>query len=251
MARLHNESFELTFPRLPSELDGVRILHLSDLHVCAGAAGYLKRVLRAVVQCNADLIVLTGDVVNHERDWPRAVDWLMSLPINSSVPRLAVAGNWDLRAGGGGQCFSRAMRDAGFEPLNNQGMTIPLRGRGMQVAGFDDIRYGTFHPQAALQDLDPDGFLLGLCHNPDIVLYLSPWPFDCMLTGHTHGGQVRLPGARALITSTLIGVPFASGLFPLQEHQWLYVSRGIGTGILPLRWNCPPEFTLVTLRANP
>jgi hypothetical protein len=248
MPQLLYESIELVSPRLPPELDGTRILHLSDLHVCSRAARQLRRVARDVAESRPDLVVLTGDLVNHKRHWPCAVEWLRGLPVDPDVPRLAVSGNWDIKLSGGGEAFTQAMHDAGFRPLNNQGLSVALRSGNLQVAGLEDIRCGAFHPASALQDLRTNDFLLGLCHNPDILLYLSPWPFDCMLTGHTHGGQIRLPGPRALVTSTLIGTPFASGLFALAEHQWLYISRGVGTGLFPVRWNCPPELAVITLR---
>lgn len=228
-------------------MDGLRILHLSDLHVSRRFRRKQAAWARQVADCPADIVVFTGDLVNHSRYWDEAARWLADLPLPAAVPRFAVPGNWDYRCGGIDP-FRRSMDAAGFESLINESRTVSAGGGHVQVAGFDDLRCGRFRPRHAMQNLDPDRFVLALSHTPDLILHLDSDQFDLMLSGHTHGGQIRLPKVGALITSTRVGRPFAQGLLELGPHRSLYISRGIGEGTIPWRVLCPPELALFTLR---
>jgi predicted MPP superfamily phosphohydrolase len=238
---------EVLSPRVPRALDGLRILHFSDLHVDGRFRRTAGAWARQIADCPADLVIFTGDLVNHSRYWDDASRWLANLPLPAAVPRLAVPGNWDYRCGGIDP-FRRCMDAAGFESLINHSRTVPVGDGHLQVAGFDDLRYGRFRPQDAMESVDHDQFVLALSHTPDLILHLDKDAFDLMLCGHTHGGQIRLPKIGALITSTRIGRSYAQGLLELAPHRSLYISRGIGEGTIPWRVLCPPELALFTLR---
>ena len=236
-------------PALPRALDGLRILQVTDLHADFRLRRRGRRFLAGVAGLDVDVVVCTGDTVNHERWWPLAVEWLSRLP--AAAARLAVPGNWEYRVDGGEDVFASAMRRAGFVPLCNRPHCVQTQGGVLQVAGFDDIRYGAFDPDRALEGLDPGGFILGLSHNPDLLLHLEADRVDVLLSGHTHGGQVCLPRLGALTTSTQMGTSYAAGLFGVGEGRFLYVSRGLGEGRYPWRLGCPRETNLLTLRTLP
>lgn len=245
--RIRVERVEVGLLRLPADLDGLRVLHLSDLHVGRPRRRRLAEAAEQIRLLAADLVVFTGDAVNHERYWPEAARWLRSLPIPPEAPKLSVPGNWDYRAGGE-ERFESAMREGGFVPLVNRGLRMACGAGEIQVAGFDDLRRGRFRPQKARRGLDPGRFTLGLAHTPDILLHVDGAGIDLWLAGHTHGGQIRLPGRQAVFTSTEVGSLYAEGLCRLIPRGWLYVSRGLGEGSVPLRLGCPPELALLTLR---
>ncbi len=234
-------------PRLPQSFDGLRLLQLSDLHFCRRFRRTQAAVAQQIEDCLVDIVVCTGDMVNHPRYWDEASRWLADLPIPATVPRFAVPGNWDYRCGGTAP-FAQCMESAGFVPLINESRLVPVRGGELQVVGFDDLRYGRFRPREALQQLDPNQFVLALSHTPDLILHLDVDQFDLMVSGHTHGGQIRLPGLGPLTTSTRIGRAYAEGLHELSQNRFMYVSRGMGQGTIPWRLLCPPELALLTLK---
>ena len=239
---------DVRLANLPGDLDGIRVLHLSDLHIGRRLTRRLTRIHELVAGMEPDLVALTGDVVNRPHSWPTAIEWLKELPVDPGVPRFAVPGNWDILRGGGSDLFRASMARAGFTELMNRRVDLRIRDSVIQVAGLDDVRQGYFHPEAALEGVDADTFLLGLCHNPDFLLYLSPWPFDLTLSGHTHGGQIRLPRLGAIVTSTQIGPRLACGWVEAENKRPIFVSRGLGEGLLPLRFHCPRELALFRLR---
>lgn len=232
--------------RLPESLDGLRVLHISDLHV-----GMLRRNRRVeaakrMEELDPELVVFTGDAVNGRRHWDAAGCWLDALPIPPGVPRVAVPGNWD-HYKGGEQRFRATMESAGFVPLLNESRVVECRGTSFQVVGFDDLRLGRFRPEAAWVGIDPGRFVLGLAHTPDMLLHVNDPNLDLLLSGHTHGGQIRLFGRGPMFTSSRLGARYASGLRRRVPEGWVYVSRGVGEGNVPFRIGCPPELALLTL----
>jgi len=248
MARIILEEVDIPFRDLPEPMCGLKILLISDVH----AGFFFRRKIRAanrlIKDLSPDLIACTGDTVNRPGDWPIAVEWLSSLP--SDVPRYAVAGNWDYARGGSAALFAEQIRRAGLIPLQNESAMLDRKDASLRIAGLDDIHLGTFDPNRAFDGENAD-FTLALSHNPDTILYIDETRFDLMLSGHTHGGQVRIPGRGAVFTATHIGKPYASGLFELRTGRYLYVSRGLGEGTIPWRAFCPPELTLLTLQNLP
>lgn len=246
MKKIKLEELEIPSARLGAELDGVRIVQVTDIHLSGPPGRVLLQAADEVARLEPDLLVFTGDAVNRRRAWGEAAAWLRDLP--ATTAKFAVPGNWDYPRGGL-PAFLEAMDTAGFQALINRTVRVELCGGGLDVVGFDDVRYGNAVIPKGEAGERNGPFVLALCHSPDVLLELHPSRFDLLLCGHTHGGQVRLPGYGALLTSTKIGKRYEGGFYePLPGH-YVHVSRGLGEGAIKLRFLCPPELARFTLRA--
>lgn len=234
--------------RVPPDLDGVRMAHISDLHFRSTSPGSLQRVVEALADFDPHLLLFTGDAVVHDSYWPQVSVWLKSLC--PGARKFCVPGNWDYKYGWGGR-FERAMDDAGFEMLMNRSTALPFGSSILQVVGLDDVRMGYPDPQAAWKEVDGNAFTLALAHSPDTLMMLDAYPLDLLLCGHTHGGQICLPAYGAIITSTWLGRPYAQGRHDLPERGQISVSRGLGEGHIRLRLFCRRQVSLFTLQTMP
>ncbi len=241
---------------LPAALDRLRVVQLTDLHLgpyCPSS--YLARVIERVNELRVDLVLLTGDYIHGSHAYIPRVGALLAR-LRSRWGALAVLGNHDHWEGAE---RSRAMlRAAGARVIENTHVWIssrgvteePPAGGGLCVAGIGDLWEGRHDLDAALGGVDPAAPRLLLSHNPDFAesgeARRSPHRIDLMLAGHTHGGQVRIPGVRARIVPSSYGVKYAQGLVAGPRFP-VYVSAGIGLTILPFRFLVPPEITLIEL----
>lgn len=241
---------DVPVPGLPADLDGLRIVQLSDLH--AGPffdADSLAPVVDLVRAARPDVLVLTGDFITDVTDDAfRLGDAFARMPAPSG--RFAVFGNHDYRGRREGE-LAAWLRRQGVRALRNESALV-VRGTGrLRVVGLEDIEEGRLADlDAALAGCDPDDHAsVLLCHHPDVVGRLPPGRFELVLSGHTHGGQVVLP---------LLGCP-ARGRLPdllagsrdLDGGGLQHVNRGLGVLVLPLRIGARPEVTCLTLRAVP
>lgn len=237
------ERLTLRFPELPRELDGLRIGHLSDLHLGQPFSEANARWAAAAMAAERpDLLALTGDFVSYEHAIATLPDVLAPLAVaRPPLGTYAVLGNHDHWEGVA--AIRAALAPLGVEFLMNSHRALP-RGEGQLVlAGVDDMWEGDADLEGALRGA-PEGFRLLLAHCPDMADEAARLGVQLQLSGHTHGGHMRLPGL---------------GSFCLPRHGWsyavghervgalqLYVSRGAGG--LPLRLNCAPEAAILTLR---
>ena len=236
---------EVPLPRLPAELDGLRVAHLSDFHLGVPSRGR-RAVERAVAwteERRPDLVCLTGDLLSRAK----GEELLRSL-----VERLSgayvVLGNHDLAESR--DPFSQAIELEALEGatlLADDSRTVELRGRRVQIAGVDPRSYRRGRARAErLADADAELRLL-LCHFPGIARRLPPDAFDLVLSGHLHGGQICLPypGGKVLLAH-----PRArerEGLYRYGDTT-LHVSAGLGTTFVPFRYFARPEATELVLR---
>ena len=250
---------DIALPRLPQAFDGMRIAQLSDIHLDNLTEPiYLRHVVGKVNQMQPDAVFLTGDYVSDgltsyafaRKAASQCASILSELECKSVY---AVLGNHDI--GVGEKEVTAALRDHGITVLRNSSVPIERSGGRFWLAGIDDPVWGHPYPELAIPPAIrnvPDEPVVLLCHAPDYADQLLKDPIgrsiSLMLSGHTHGGQVRLPVLGALELPEL-GKKYVEGLFRLGNTQ-LYVNRGIGTIGLPFRFNCPPEITLFTLRTG-
>lgn len=233
-------------PGLDPAHDGLRIAQLSDFHV--GARTPAATVRAAIEQANAfqpELVLLTGDFLSSRRSELEAMrDQLGGL----AAPAIAVLGNHDHWVDPVGA--ADALRAHGYEVLENDWTTLTLRGAplaivcvGDQMTGHEDVARATLGLRSGVTPIV-------LAHGPRSAdrLRALERPAVCF-SGHTHGGQIVLPILTPTYLHALAREPYARGRFQLGRVQ-LYVNRGIGySGLVRVRVNCPPEVTLVTLRA--
>ena len=241
---------ELPLPALPPELDGLRIGHLSDPHL--GSLSLNGRVFRSAVRWlreeEPDLVAVTGDLLARARGEPELLRGLGRLRAAHGV--FAVLGNVDVdetRDPFSGEARVEHLREAA-ELLEDVAATVDVRGRRVQLVGC--AAESRWRPPVRLADPTADLRIL-LAHFPDTVARLPPGAFHLVLSGHTHGGQIRLPAPGGMLHLSELKLPlrpaYPEGVFRLPQTT-LVVSRGIGTTFVPVRLLSRPEVSVIVLR---
>lgn len=243
----------LTLPLrgLPPHLDGLRLLHLSDLHVgSAVPLRFLARVMETVCRLAPDIIVLTGDFVHTDPGGPAELVGLLS-QLRAPHGVFAVLGNHDYGVNYPGHVGVRgvealvmaALEQAGIVLLRNTWVPVAGGRHPLALVGIDDVWSGRAQIDT-LETIPPAYPRLVLSHNPDILQFLPQTSFDVLLCGHTHGGQVRIPPFPPPFTAT-VNRKFWAGLYP-HGRGVVFVSRGIGY-TWQVRLAARPECVVITL----
>jgi uncharacterized protein len=260
------ESLTVAMADLPADLDGTVIVQLSDFHADGWRLSdpLLQTVIARVNQIHPDLIVLTGDYVT---DDPAPIETLATQlkQLQSRAGIYAVLGNHDLCRPDSRARITQALQRAKINILWDE-IVYPL-GERLALVGLRDYWSPRFRPAPIMNQLPPDLPRIVLSHNPDSAHILRNWRVDLQLSGHTHGGQIVLPGlgpvlARIKALQQRLPKPYKrwlnrTGVSTVQHWEWaqglhslgqnlLYVNRGLGT-YLPGRLFCPPEITVFTL----
>ncbi len=237
---------------LPTAFLGHRIVQVSDFHLEEFTEPFfLERVVAHINHLDPDIVLLTGDFItrgslNFLFEHHAAIRCAEILATIRCPQKFAVLGNHDVAVSA--PMVTAALQSQGLPVLHNRYETLLLRGDSLHISGTAD-------PGTDLPDLNmavpsaPRGPVLLMSHAPDYADTVISHPrgplVDLMLSGHSHGGQVRLPLLGPLVLPPL-GRKYVEGLFRFDRMQ-LYVNRGIGTVGIPIRLNCPPEITLFTL----
>ncbi len=212
------------------------IVQISDTH-CDKKARNEKRLVGIVNSLDPDLIVFTGDALNTPDALPLFKNTMQNL--NASIAKLAVRGNFDLN-----RDANELYSNTGFRLLDADTVSLSKDGETFYVTGLAWANPKEF--RSLLQNVPDDKFSIFLYHYSDLVEDTNGLNVDLYLSGHTHGGQVRLPLYGALITLSKFGKKYEAGLYKI-GHTWLYVNRGIGLEVPPappVRFLCRPEITL-------
>jgi uncharacterized protein len=234
---------ELTLPNLDPAHEGLRVVQLSDLHIGRGVPdGRIISVVREVNELKPDLVVLTGDFVTSRADPFMRVPQLLA-PIEA--PRVAVFGNHD-HWSGGAKLLHGGLEDIGVSVLQNENTSVRLRGVDFSVVGIDDST--SRHDDVGQAFKGAGSTSLVLTHTPSCAAKLPADRGVLCLSGHTHGGQLDVPGLTAGIFR-LAGQPWYRGAYRVGSNH-LYVNRGLGFGKgTPFgRLHSDPEVTVFTLR---
>lgn len=245
------EQHTITLARLPEVFRGLRIVQISDIHYAEYTEPFFVRwVVDEVNRLKPDVVVITGDFISFAPAGRKTAinfayhcaDILRGI---QCPRRFAVMGNHDCIV----NCaaVTEAVTTAGIPVLNNSAVPLERDGKRLWIAGLSDPLNGDPRldlaiPKASTKDGEP---VILLAHEPDYVRHVLPYGVDFMLSGHTHGGQVRIPFLPPMFLPKW-GTKHVEGLFHLGKTQ-LYVNRGIGAVGLPFRFRCPPEITLFTL----
>jgi predicted MPP superfamily phosphohydrolase len=242
----------IAITNLPTSFHGYRIVQLSDIHLDEYTEPFfLERIVGRVNTLAPDLVLLTGDFITNGsltfiaggHALQRCAEILATL---TAPLRYAVLGNHDVAFNG--PLVVNALTAHGTPVLVNQHLPVERNGDRLWLCGVDDPGYS--HPNLNLAiPAKPDGPVLLMAHEPDFADRVLAHPrgplVDFMLSGHSHGGQIRLPFLGPLILPPM-GEKYPEGLYRFHRMQ-LYVNRGLGTVGLPFRLNCPPEITVITL----
>ena len=237
---------DVPIPGLAHELDGFRIACITDVHLHRGIRRAARATLEQLARDRPHLVALTGDICNRRRDLEDLVAFAGQA--HGTVATVATLGNWEHDAGIDRATGEKAYGIAGVELLYNSTTRIRVGNASLTVVGIDDPVMGTPDVAAATHGLDEREPCLWVVHAPGYVDTIQPGVVPrpaAVLSGHTHGGQVRLPFYTPY-------TPYGSGRFVAGWYRDtlapLYVSRGIGTVVLPARLFCPPELPIFTLR---
>lgn len=239
---------EVWFKNLPEEFDGLVVAHLSDLHMREYGARE-RRVLEKLAEAKPDVIAVTGDFTLEGSD-PSAIRRFLE-DLRKQKPAFgiwAVLGNhdhWSPPAANDG-AVRKFFSDTGVALLVNEWGRIGKNLDTLTMVGVDDPFTGYDNLGDALRGTQRTPFAILLTHSPQMFMKADLTKFDLVLAGHTHGGQVRLPGLGPLwLPAGSEG--YDSGWFYGVNTQ-MYVTRGVGTSILPIRFLCRPEIALITLK---
>ena len=239
---------DVPVPGLPPELEGVRIACVTDVHLHDGVHRAARETLALLQREQPHLVALIGDIANNREDLATLVAWAGHA--RGSVATVATLGNWEHDAGIDRRTAERAYGLAGVELLYNSSTRVRVGKAELTVVGIDDPVKGRADVAAAVRGLDAADPAIWVLHAPGYVDRLPQDRFPrpaAILAGHTHGGQVRLPFYTPY-------TPTGSGRFVAGWYRDtlapLYVSRGIGTVVIPARLFCPPELPLFTLSAH-
>lgn len=231
---------------LPEGFRGFRILQLSDIHHSLFVPlDQVAAVVELANKLKPDLIALTGDFVTYSRSSIEPVAEILG-GLRARAGVMAVLGNHDFRVGA--DATEQALRRQRIQVLRNQHQSLQRRGSTLYLAGVDDYGYGADLGEA-MCGIPEDAPTILLAHNPRLVTAAACRGVALVLSGHTHGGQVNLPFLGTVYGRSPEQMRFKMGWDRLGVTQ-IYVSRGIGTIVLPLRWRCPAEMPLLELQPH-
>ena len=241
---------ELHLPRLSTAFDGFRLVQISDIHLSEALNGeQLAQACQQVIAQKPDLVAITGDFIEERRGQRRRlaglIDGLRELTQQAQV--VFVFGNHDYWTGA--DRLRSALAELDMQELRNDVLTLEKDGQKLHVAGVDDIWEGRPNLSAVLAKLPDDGAAVLMAHEPDYAnTSAKTGRFDLQLSGHSHGGQVVLPLVGPPILPSM-GELYPSGLYQVGTMKQ-YTNRGLGTTSPHVRFNCRPEITVFTLRAE-
>ena len=242
-----------TLPLSGGEKSPVKLLHLSDLHASPVVSlGYIRKAVEVGLKWKPDLICVTGDFITCQfKDLAGYAEVLRLLP--RTAPTFASLGNHDggQWAGEDGGYSSVAwitelLGKSGIQLLHNQSATARVGARDFNIIGLGDLWAEDFDAQRGFA-ANPlrGGETILLSHNPDTKEHLGIFDWHLMLSGHTHGGQLRVPWMGATPFAPVRDKRFVAGLHRWNE-RWIHITKGIGS-VFGMRINCPPEVSFLTL----
>lgn len=225
-------------PQLPKAFDGFTILQISDLHVEQSEAA-MMRVIQIVETLRYDICILTGDY--RAKTWGPYDESLAGVARVCAAlegPVYGVLGNHDTIR------MVPGLEEMGIRMLLNEAEAIERDGEHIHLAGIDDAHfYRMDNIEKAAENIPHEAFSILVTHTPEIYRQATHADFDVLLSGHTHGGQICLPGGTPITLSAVL--PRALGSGPWRHHGMIgYTSVGAGSSVVPVRFNCPPEITL-------
>lgn len=239
--RLRSVEWDLPIAGLPRALDGLSILHISDLHLApAFERRFFERVFEAASSHPCDLVLFTGDLVDSDE----AIDWIAPLfsRLKGRLGSFAILGNHDLSHHPAR--LLEQLKQSGFDALEGEWTTVDVNGKRVALGGTSS----PWGPALRLDERPEADVSILLSHSPDLFSWAERAGFDLMVAGHNHGGQIRLPAVGPLFMPSRYSRRFDRGVFR-RGKLTLHVSQGVA-GKHPVRYGCIPEVSRLTLRAS-
>ena len=245
---------EINLARADSTPAGeIRILHLSDFHASSVVPlEFIAESIELGLRAKPDIVLLTGDFITGRFAQLDQFSEILT-QLSKRVPCFAVVGNhdggdWAVQGGGYGNLgpLRRMLEKANIDLLINEQRIVRLQGRECLIVGVGDLWSNTCDPQRAFHNPAAHDVCLLLSHNPDSKDLLAPYPWDLMLAGHTHGGQLRIPFLGWAPFAPVVDKKFLAGLYAW-KNRYIFISRGVGN-LHGLRFNCRPEVSVLRVK---
>lgn len=247
---LRNEDYELRIPGWPETCDGLRVVVLTDLHVGSpfNSLEKLDRIIDLTQQASPDLILLAGDYVIHGVPGghftpPEEIAAVLRR-LTAPLGVWAVLGNHDWWFDA--PRVRRALESVGIPVLEDDATRVTSERCAFWLVGIGDYWEGRHDVQSALSQVSDSGPVMLFTHNPDVFPEV-PASVNLTIAGHTHGGQVYIPGVGRPVVPSRYGERYAIGHVE-EQGRHLFISSGLGTSILPVRFLVPPEISVITVR---
>ncbi len=230
--------------KLPEAFDGFTILHISDMHVEMNG-GAMHNVVKLLPELAYDICVLTGDFrAKTFGPFEAALAGMAQVRSRIAAPVYGVLGNHDTIL------MVPGLEAMGIRMLLNENQPIVRRGQRIHLAGIDDAHYYRVdNIQKAASEIPEAAFSILLSHTPEIYRQAAHAGFDLLLSGHTHGGQICLPGSIPITLDSVLPRRLGSGSWEYHDMAG-YTSTGAGSCIVAVRLNCPPTITLHRLETS-
>ena len=234
----------IRLPRLPSSFDGLTLLHISDLHVDI-SGGAMQRLIALLPSLAYDLCVLTGDYRGKTfGPIDATIEGMARVCAHIVAPIYGVLGNHDSIR------MVPALEEMGIRMMLNEAETLERGDQRIHLVGIDDAHYFRVdNIEKAVSHLSGEEFSILLSHTPEIYRQAAHADFDLLLSGHTHGGQICLPGAIPITLDSALPRRMGSGFWKYRDMVG-YTSVGVGSSMVAVRLNCPPEITLHHLQCG-
>jgi predicted MPP superfamily phosphohydrolase len=243
----------ITSQLLGKSTDEVKILQFSDTHLSEYFDNNdLEKVVEKINNENPDIVVFSGDLIDHYYSYSYNGDisdiWEILSCISAPLGKYAVYGNHDY-GGGAEKVYKIIMENSGFVTLVNEG--IKIEEQNINIIGLDDSIFGNLDIGKLIENIDDDYYNVVISHEPDVVDYLLEYHVDLFLSGHSHGGQVYLPFI-SISNFPPLGEKYTRGLYEFENFRntKLYVNIGIGTSQMPFRFFAVPELSVIVLKGE-
>lgn len=224
----------------------VRLLQLSDIHLQKNySTKQLEKIVAVANKEKPDIVVFTGDLFDNFASYGPYEETIEALSkLEAPLGKYAVWGNHDY-GGGASRVYASIMAESGFQLLENAGRMIPLADqKNLYLAGIDDSLFGAPSIQQAMTARTDADYSVLLSHEPDVVEPAVEYDVSLILSGHSHGGQVRIP---FFPVTTALAKKYISGFYTLGDQTELYVNTGLGTTMIPIRIGVPPQIAVFDL----
>jgi uncharacterized protein len=234
----------VNLPDLPDPFHKLKIVQLSDIHHSSYVSfNEVYRMVELANQERPDVVFLTGDYVTWSKKYIRPVAEALK-NVKSRFGVYAVLGNHDFRVDA--DLITASLGEARIEVLRNASRRIDFQQQSLWIAGVDEYSYGRSDLRKALAGIPPSQPRILLAHHPEILPLAARHQVDFVFSGHTHGGQIRIPYLGSPNGVAANGQDHTSGFVRCQQ-TCMYVSRGLGKVVLPFRLFCPPELPVFNL----